>query len=86
MRTALPDPRAQAAVLALRRNREELRAALTGDRPPPQNGGFPRSATFRWLTTHVNARSLATTALTAALLRPPWLQLLGRVVLSRARR
>lgn len=86
MRTALPDPRAQAAVLALRRNREELLAALGRGQPALQNGGFPRSATFRWLTTHVSARSLVTTALTAALLRPPWLRLLGSFVLSRARR
>ena len=85
MKTGLPDPRAQAAVLALQRNREELLAALTGS-AAPANGGFPRSATFRWLTTHVSARSLATSALTAAVLRPPWLQLLGRFVLNRTRR
>jgi hypothetical protein len=83
--TEPPDPRAQAALLALRRNREELLAALTGSAGPASDG-FPRSATFRWLTTHVSARSLATTALTAALLRPPWLQLLGRLVLNRTRR
>jgi hypothetical protein len=81
----IPDARAQTALLALRRNREDLLAALS--RPGAvAAGGFPRSATFRWLTTHVTARSLASTALTAALLRPPWIQLLGRYVLSRTRR
>ena len=71
MRAQVADPRAQAALLTLRRNREEL---LTAFNPSgaPANGGFPRSATFRWLMAHVSARSLASTALTAALLRPPW--------------
>jgi hypothetical protein len=85
VRTELPDPKVQAALLALRRNREELLAALTRSAAPAA-GAFPRSATFRWLTTHVTARSLATTALTAAFGRPPWIQLLGRFVLSRSRR
>lgn len=84
MRTEVPDPRAQAALLALHRNREELLAALTRS-DAPASGGFPRSATFRWLTTHLNARSLASTAVTAVLLRPPLLQLLGRLVLNRTR-
>src|SRR5579863_5752334 len=80
-----PDPRAQAALLTLRRDREELLAALNPS-AAGANGGFPRSATFRWLMTHVTARSLASTALTAALLRPPWIQLLSRFVLNRNRR
>jgi hypothetical protein len=75
----------QAALLTLRRNREELLAALNPS-GAAANGGFPRSATFRWLLSHVTARSLASTALTAALLRPPWIQLLSRFVFNRNRR
>lgn len=86
MRTEVPDPRAQAALLTLHRDREELLAALSRSDAPATGGGFPRSATFRWLTAHMNARSLASTALTAVLLRPPLLQLLGRLVLNRTRR
>ena len=85
MSAQVPDPRAQAALLTLRRNREELLAALNPS-VAPANGGFPRSATFRWLMAHVSARSLASSALTAALLRPPWIQLLSRFVLNRNRR
>ncbi|MFI4879937.1 MAG: hypothetical protein ACHQD6_05670 [Steroidobacterales bacterium] len=85
MKAQIPDPRVQAALLELRRNRAELLAAL---RPPVAAGAgeFPRSATFRWLMTHVTARSLATTALTAAVLRPPWIQLISRFVFNRNRR
>lgn len=85
MSAQLPDARAQAAILELRRNRAEL---LTAFGPPVarEAGEFPRSATFRWLTTHVNARSLATTALTAAVLRPPWLQLISMFVFNKNRR
>lgn len=84
MRAQVPDPRVQAALLTLRRNREELLAALAPSGAPAA-GGFPRSATFRWLMSHVTARSLASTALTAALLRPPWIQLLSRFVFNRGR-
>lgn len=84
MKTEVPDLRAHAALLTLHRDREELLAALSRS-DAPATGGFPRSATFRWLTTHMNARSLAT-ALTGVLLRPPFLQLLGRLVLNRTRR
>lgn len=75
----------QAALAELRRNRAELLAVLS---PSAARGAdeFPRSATFRWLTAHVSARSLATTALTAAVLRPPWLQLISRFVFNRNRR
>jgi hypothetical protein len=83
--SVLPDPRAQAALATLERNREELRAALAkSDVHSP--GGFPRSATFRWLTTHVTTRSLTSAALTAALFRPSVLQLFGRFVFDRTRR
>lgn len=85
MSTQPPDPRAQAALLTLRRDREELLAAL-GPSAASANGGFPRSATFRWLMTHVTARSLASTALTAALFRPSLIQLLARIVFTRTRR
>jgi hypothetical protein len=72
-------------LLALRRNREELLAALAPSAASAA-GGFPRSATFRWLMTHVTARSLASTALTAALFRPSLIQLLARIVFNKARR
>ena len=85
MRAESPDPKAQAALLELRRTREELLAALSPS-AARGSGGFPRSATFRWLTTHVTARSLATTALTAAVLRPPWIQLISRFIFNRNRR
>ena len=70
------DARAQAARLTLQRDREELQAAFLKDRPHPHDG-FPRSATFRWIAGHFNARSLASTAVTAVLFRPSLLQLLG---------
>jgi hypothetical protein len=85
VRAEVPDPKAQAALSELRRNRAELLAAFTPS-VGAGAGGFPRSATFRWLARHVTARSLASTALTAALLRPPWIQLIGRFVFSRNRR
>lgn len=72
-------------MLALRRNRQELLAALAPS-AAPAGGGFPRSATFRWLMTHVTARSLASTALTAALFRPSLIQLLARIVFNKTRR
>jgi hypothetical protein len=72
-----PDARAQAARLTLQRDREELQAAFLRDRPHPPHDGFPRSATFRWIAGHFNARALASTAVTAVLFRPSLLQLLG---------
>lgn len=72
-------------MLTLQRDREELLAALAATAATAP-GGFPRSATFRWLIAHVTPRSLASTALMAALFRPPLLQLLGRIVFSRTRR
>jgi hypothetical protein len=74
-----PDPRAQAALLTLQRDREELQAAFLepGSHPP---SGFPRSATFRWITGHLNARSLASTAVTAVLFRPSLWQMVGSVL------
>jgi hypothetical protein len=60
--------RAHAARLTLEQNREELRAAFAA--PACASGqAFPRSATFRWLTSHLNARSLASAALAALMVR-----------------
>jgi hypothetical protein len=72
-------------LLTLHRNREELLAAL-GPSAAFAAGGFPRSATFRWLLTHVTARSLASTALTAVLFRPSLLKLLASIVFNKTRR
>ena len=74
-----PDARAHAARLTLQRDRDELRAAFLQDESHPHSG-FPRSATFRWITEHVNARSLASTAMTAALFRPSLLQMLASLL------
>jgi hypothetical protein len=74
---AVADSRARGAQLTLEQNREELRAVFA-ETTPGVRRGFPRSATFRWLTSHLNARSLASTALAALMVRPMWaLQLLG---------
>jgi hypothetical protein len=74
-----PDARAHAARLTLQRDRDELQAAFLKDQPHPHSG-FPRSATFRWITGHFNARSLASTAVTAVLFRPSLLQMLGSLL------
>lgn len=71
--------RAQAALLTLQRDREELQATFRKDDPHPR-GDFPRSATFRWITGHLNMRSLASTAVTAVLFRPSLLQLVASFV------
>jgi hypothetical protein len=71
------DSRARGAQLTLEQNRAELRAVFAA-RTPGVGRGFPRSATFRWLTSHLNVRSLASTALAALMVRPMWAwQLLG---------
>jgi hypothetical protein len=70
------DSRARGAQLTLEQNREELRAVFA--ETPRAERGFPRSATFRWLTSHLNARSLASSALAALMVRPIWVvRLLG---------
>jgi hypothetical protein len=76
--------RAAAARLTLERDREELRQSL-GPREGRSTTGFPRSATFRWVLGHLTPRSLASTALTAAMMRPGLLQFIGRWALSRRR-
>ena len=74
---AVADSRARGAQLTLEQNRAELRAVFAATNPGVGRG-FPRSATFRWLTSHLNARSLASTALAALMVRPMWAwQLLG---------
>lgn len=85
MRPPTPDPRAQAAMIAMRRNREELLAAFAADAPGEtrENGEFPRSATLRWLMAQLSTRSLVSTVLTTALLRPQWLRLLVQIFLAR---
>jgi hypothetical protein len=81
MRPPTPDPRAQAAMIAMRRNREELLATFAA--APSENGEFPRSATLRWLMAQLSTRSLVSTVLTTALLRPQWLRLLVQIFLAR---
>ncbi len=78
------DSRTRGAQLTLEQNREELRA-LFADTNSRVRHGFPRSATFHWLTSHLNARSLASTALAGLMARPTWLvQLLGGWLRRRA--
>jgi hypothetical protein len=78
------DSRAQQARLVLQRNREELRAAFS---PVQPRGGrdFPRSATMRWITGHLNPTAIASTALNAVVNRPAWLTLAANLLLSRRR-
>ena len=76
------DARAQAAALVLQRNRAEMRAQL-GPRPPETRDAFPRSATFRWLVDHFTLRSIASTAMAAALSRVPFGQIIGKAMFNR---
>jgi hypothetical protein len=76
--------RAAAARLTLERDREELRQSLRAS-AGPSTTGFPRSATFRWILGHLTPRALASTALTAAMMRPGLLQFIGRWALTRRR-
>lgn len=75
------DAELAATLLRMERNRAELRAAFL---PPPQDGRFPRSATFRWVAKRVSGRSIAAALLGAAVAPSPWMRLLGGVVLKRA--
>jgi len=72
----------QYAVVALERNREQLRAAFA---PPeaPAADTFPRSATFRWVSAHLAPRALLSTAAGAALARVPLGRLLGSLLFQR---
>lgn len=78
--SAIPaDPRAEAALLILRENRQQLRRAFL----QTPRSGFPRSRAFRWLASHMSLGALVSTALTAAFMRPTLMQLLGSVFLRR---
>jgi hypothetical protein len=78
------DLRAEAAVLTMQRNRELLLAAYM---PSARGSGqFPRSATFRWLSSHLSGGALASTLVSAALFKPSWLALLGRFLVRRRAR
>ena len=83
MNTDPPDARAQLASLTLQRTRAEFRAVV--DPPAQDDDVFPRSATFRWLASHLTPRALATTALTAAAVRLPFGRLISGVLLARRR-
>jgi hypothetical protein len=74
------DARAQAAMLVMERNRTELLEVYAPSRKPNQ---FPRSATFRWLGSHLSVGSVATTLMSAALFKPAWLRILGMFVARR---
>lgn len=78
------DLRAEAALLTMQRNRELLLAAYAPS--SRRRAQFPRSATFRWLTSHLSGGSLASTLVSAALLKPSWLALLGRLLVRRRAR
>ena len=78
------DARAEAALLTMQINREQLMAAYAPAATRP--GQFPRSATFRWAISHFTGRSLASTLVSAALFRPTWLRLFGQLVLRRGAR
>jgi len=78
--SAVPaDPRAEAALLTLRENRQRLRRAFL---QTPRRG-FPRSRTVRWLQSHVGLGALLSTAMTAAFMRPTLMHLLGSLFLRR---
>ncbi len=78
------DVRAEAALLTMERNRELLLAAYAPAARRPNQ--FPRSATFRWLGSHLSGGSLASTLVSAALFRGSWLALLGRFLVRRRAR
>jgi hypothetical protein len=79
-----PDVRAEAALVTMQRNREQLLAVYAPAAGRPKQ--FPRSATFRWVSSHLSGRALASTLLSAALLRPAWVRMLSRLVLRRGAR
>ena len=79
-----PDARAEAALVAMQRNREQLLAVYAP--AAGRSDRFPRSATFRWVTSHLSGRSLASTLVSAALLKPAWARILRVLVLRRRAR
>jgi len=78
------EARTEAALLTMQRNRELLWAAYSPSARRPDQ--FPRSATFRWLSSHLSVGSLASTLVSAAVFRRSWLPLLGRLVARRRTR
>jgi hypothetical protein len=78
---SIGDPQLAATLLKMERNRAELRATFL---PPPQDGRFPRSATFRWVAKRVSGGSIAAAVLGAAVAPSPWVRLLGGLFLRRA--
>ncbi|HUA90310.1 MAG TPA: hypothetical protein VL994_12805 [Steroidobacteraceae bacterium] len=81
----MTDSRTAAALATLEGDRAELRRLLAGEAGVAAGTEFPRSATFRWLMSHLNARSLAATALSATLSRPALLRMVGSWLWSRRR-
>ena len=73
--------RAAAAQQLMQRNRELLLQAFPAQ--PPGRVGFPRSATFRWLAARLSGKALVSTLLSAAVLRPSWMRLLGLLLMRR---
>ena len=73
------DPKAEAAILTMRENRQQLRRAFL----QAPRGGFPRSRIFRWFASRMSLGALLSTALTAAFMRPTLMQLLGSLFLRR---
>jgi hypothetical protein len=64
----------------MRQNRELLLQAYSPER---QRGQFPRSATFRWLASHLTRKAIISTLLSAAVLRPSWLRVVTSVLAAR---
>lgn len=74
------EARAAAALSTMQQNREQLLQAYA---PQRDSGQFPRSATFRWLGSHLSGKAIISTLVSAAVFRPSWLRLLGAVLTSR---
>jgi len=81
----MTDARTAQALATLEGDRAELRRLLAGEQDAAAAHQFPRSATFRWLVSHLDARSLAATALSATLARPALLRAVGGWLWSRRR-
>ena len=76
------DLRVQYALLELEHNRQQVRAAFAPADAPAADA-FPRSATFRWISTHLAPRALLSTAAGAALARVPLGRVLGSLLSRR---
>lgn len=74
------DTSAAEAREVLELNRQQLRALVEAC-SVAANTRVPRSATFRWLSTHLNTRAVVTGAVTALIFRRTfWRQLLAAFV------